>query len=59
MKSEAFSEGLLKEEKVAVVPGLAFGKGGEGHVRCCYATSLAEIDEALNRIGRFVRKHWK
>ena len=59
MTSEVFSEELLKEERVAVVPGSAFGKSGEGHVRCCYATSLAEIDEALHRIGRFVRKHRK
>ena len=49
-------EALLKEEKVAVVPGSAFGKGGEGYVRCCYATSTAEIEEALNRIHRFVNK---
>ncbi len=59
MNSETFSEELLKEERVAVVPGAAFGKSGEGHVRCCYATSLAEIDEALHRIGRFVKKHRK
>jgi aminotransferase len=59
LTSEEFSEGLLKEEKVAVVPGSAFGKCGEGYVRCCYATSLADIEEALNRIGRFVKKHRK
>ena len=59
MDSETFSEELLKEEKVAVVPGSAFGKSGEGHVRCCYATSMPEIEEALNRIGRFVKKHRK
>jgi aminotransferase len=59
MTSEEFSEGLLKEEKVAVVPGSAFGKCGEGYVRCCYATSLADIEEALKRIGRFVEKHSK
>ncbi|MBI2869854.1 MAG: aminotransferase class I/II-fold pyridoxal phosphate-dependent enzyme [Chloroflexi bacterium] len=55
--SEEFSEKLLMEEKVAVVPGSAFGPGGEGHVRCCYATSLAEIEEALARIKRFVDKY--
>jgi aminotransferase len=59
MTSEEFSEALLKEEKVAVVPGSAFGKCGEGYVRCCYATSLEEIEEALVRMGRFVKKHRK
>ncbi|MHB8104831.1 MAG: aminotransferase class I/II-fold pyridoxal phosphate-dependent enzyme [Dehalococcoidales bacterium] len=59
MTSEEFSEALLKEEKVAVVPGSAFGKCGEGFVRCCYATSLADIEEALKRMGRFVKKHKK
>jgi aminotransferase len=59
MTSEEFSEALLKEEKVAVVPGSAFGKCGEGYVRCCYATSLADIEEALKRIGRFVKKYRK
>jgi len=57
MSSEEFAENLLMEEKVAVVPGTAFGQCGEGHVRCCYATSLSQIEEALVRIGRFVRKH--
>ena len=59
LTSEQFSEGLLKEEKVAVVPGSAFGKCGEGFVRCCYATSLADIEEALKRMARFVKKHRK
>jgi len=59
MDSEEFSERLLKEEKVAVVPGSAFGKCGEGYVRCCYATSLAEIEEAMTRMGRFVKKYKK
>ncbi|MBN1177191.1 MAG: aminotransferase class I/II-fold pyridoxal phosphate-dependent enzyme [Dehalococcoidales bacterium] len=59
MKSETFSEKLLMEEKVAVVPGSAFGKCGEGYVRCCYATSLAEIEEALTRMQRFVKKYKK
>ena len=56
MTSEEFAERLLKEEKVAVVPGSAFGQCGEGFVRCCYATSLANIEEALERMGRFVRR---
>jgi len=59
MTSEEFAEKLLREEKVAVVPGTAFGQCGEGYVRCCYATSLAEIEEALSRMGRFVKKHKK
>ena len=57
MTSEEFAEKLLIEEKVAVVPGSAFGQCGEGHVRCCYATSLADIEEALSRMKRFVDKH--
>jgi aminotransferase len=59
MTSEEFSEKLLKEEKVAVVPGSAFGQCGEGYVRCCYATSMADIEEALTRMGRFVAKYKK
>jgi len=57
MNSEEFAEGLLTEEKVAVVPGSAFGQHGEGYIRCCYATSLADIKEALTRMKRFVTKH--
>ena len=57
MTSEEFAEKLLVEEKVAVVPGTAFGPSGEGYVRCCYATSLSEIEEALARIKRFVGRH--
>ena len=57
MTSEIFAEKLLQEEKVAVVPGTAFGACGEGYVRCCYATSVPEIEEALVRIRRFVAKH--
>ncbi len=57
MTSEEFAEKLLKEEKVAVVPGSAFGQCGEGHVRCCYATSLEDIEEALSRMKRFLAKH--
>ena len=56
LSSEVFAERLLYEEKVAVVPGTAFGPNGEGHVRCCYATSLTDIEEALKRMGRFVEK---
>ncbi|MDO8689074.1 MAG: aminotransferase class I/II-fold pyridoxal phosphate-dependent enzyme [Dehalococcoidia bacterium] len=56
LSSEEFAERLLVEEKVAVVPGNAFGDCGEGHVRCCYATSMDNIDRALERIGRFVER---
>jgi len=55
MSSEEFAERLLMEERVAVVPGSAFGQCGEGFVRCCYATSLASIEEALKRMERFVK----
>jgi len=57
LTSEEFAERLLMEEKVAAVPGSAFGQCGEGHIRCCYATSLADIEKALSRIKRFVDKH--
>ena len=51
---ETFAEQLLLREQVAVVPGSAFGAAGAGHVRACYATSYNEIEEALDRIGRFL-----
>lgn len=54
LDSETFAQRLLEEERVAVVPGGAFGPSGEGHVRACYATSEEELREALVRIGRFV-----
>jgi len=57
MTSEEFAEKLLIEEKVAVVPGSVFGQCGEGYIRCCYATSLPEIEEALKRMGRFIQRH--
>lgn len=56
LDDETFAERLLVEEKVAVVPGSAFGMGGSGHVRCCYATSLPELWEALERMQRFVTR---
>lgn len=56
MTSEEFCEGLLFEEKVAVVPGNAFGPSGEGYIRCCYATAQNEIEEALERIQRFLNQ---
>jgi len=59
MTSEDFAEALLTEEKVAAVPGSAFGEYGEGYIRCCYATSMADIEEALTRMKRFVSKYRK
>ena len=56
LSDEAFAEGLLTEEHVAVVPGSAFGPSGAGHVRMCYATSYERLEEALVRIGRFVER---
>lgn len=57
MDSETFCNKLLEEEKVAVVPGNAFGASGEGFVRCSYAYSIRNIEEALRRIDRFVKRH--
>ncbi len=57
LTSEKFAESLLFEEKVAVVPGTAFGACGEGYVRCSYSTSYERIEEALIRIEKFVRRH--
>jgi aminotransferase len=57
MSDHEFVERLLEEEHVAVIPGSAFGSGGEGHVRCAYASSRANIETALERMERFVRRH--
>jgi aminotransferase len=57
MTDEQFAETLLSEEQVAVVPGNAFGVGGEGYVRCSYATAYEKIEEALWRMERFTRRH--
>jgi aminotransferase len=57
MKSEAFSRALLEEQKVAAVPGTAFGQCGEGHIRCTYANSMENLREALRRIEAFVARH--
>ena len=54
LDEETFAERLLMEERVAVVPGTAFGPGGRGHVRACYATAYDQIEEALERIQRFL-----
>ncbi|MBS4960360.1 MAG: aminotransferase class I/II-fold pyridoxal phosphate-dependent enzyme [Clostridiales bacterium] len=56
MRSEEFCERMLFEEKVAVVPGTAFGASGEGFVRCSYAYSVEDIQSALKRIDGFLKK---
>jgi aminotransferase len=57
MDEDTFAQKLLQEEKVAVVPGTAFGPGGEGYVRCSYATAYEKIEEALRRMERFMRRY--
>ena len=57
MTSEEFCEQLLYEKKVAIVPGPAFGQGGEGFVRASYCYSTEHIQEALRRIGEFLNEH--
>ena len=56
LSSEEFATGLLMEEKVAIVPGTAFGDCGEGFMRISYAYSLERLKEALDRIERFVSR---
>ena len=56
MTSDEFCEKLVYEEKVAVVPGTAFGECGQGFIRCSYAYSIDEIKEALSRIESFIKK---
>jgi aminotransferase len=56
LTSEEFCERFLLEEKVAVIPGGAFGSSGEGFVRMCYASSITNISQAIERLGRFLKK---
>ena len=56
LSSDEFCDRLLAEEQVAVIPGDAFGPSGAGFVRACYATSMDKLEEALERIERFVRQ---
>ncbi|EOS55758.1 aminotransferase class I/II-fold pyridoxal phosphate-dependent enzyme [Paenibacillus barengoltzii] len=56
ISSEEFAQRLLLEAKVAAVPGNVFGAGGEGFLRCSYATGVNQLNEALNRMEQFVRK---
>ena len=57
MDDEEFSERLLQEERVACVPGSAFGACGAGHIRCSYATAYDQIEQALERLARFAQRH--
>jgi aminotransferase len=54
LDSETFAERLLQRYQVAVVPGSVFGAPGEGHIRCSYATALPLLEEALERMARFL-----
>jgi len=56
LSSQEFAERLLLEEKVAVVPGDVFGESGEGHIRCSYASSMEQLQEAIKRISRFMER---
>lgn len=56
LTSKEFAVRLLQEEKVACVPGTAFGPTGEGFLRCCFATSLEQIEVAMERTARFVQR---
>ena len=57
LDDQAFAEALLSEERVAVIPGSAFGASGAGFVRACYATAYEQIEQALERIHRFMQRH--
>ncbi len=59
MDGEAFANKLLKEEKVAVVPGNAFGESGTYHIRCSYAYSLDSLTFSMNKIKKFVERQKK
>ena len=59
MKSEDFARELLEKRNVCVVPGSVFGPGGEGHIRCCYATAIDKIKVALDQIADFVEEKRK
>jgi aminotransferase len=56
LTSDQFVEQLIKESRVAVVPGHVFGQGGEGHIRCSYATSIDNLEKAVDRMGKFMNK---
>jgi len=56
LTSKDFAVRLLEEERVACVPGSAFGPSGEGYLRCCFATALDQIEIATERMAKFVRR---
>ena len=56
MDAKTFSLKLLEDEKVACVPGTAFGPAGEGYIRCAYAADLDDIREAMTRMERFLQR---
>jgi aminotransferase len=56
LSSKEFAVRLLEQEKVACVPGGAFGPSGDGYLRCCFATSLEQIEIAMERMARFVKQ---
>jgi aminotransferase len=56
LSSEDFCERFLLQEDVAVIPGCAFGPGGEGYVRMCYAVSTEKLSESMSRLERFVQE---
>jgi aminotransferase len=56
LASKEFAVKLLEQEKVACVPGSAFGPSGEGYLRCCFATALEQIQVAMERMGRFLER---
>ena len=61
LDSKSFATGLVQTENVAAVPGGAFGTCGEGFLRCCFAASFDQIEEAVERMARFVaqtKKGW-
>ena len=55
LSSDEFCERFLREEKVAVIPGSAFGPGGEGYVRACYASSMRDLTESISRLDNFLQ----
>ena len=57
LTDEEFAEKLLCEEKVAVVPGSSFGAAGKEYVRCAYCTAFEQLEEALIRMERFLKKY--
>lgn len=55
LQSEEFSDRLVEDQKVVAIPGSAFGAAGEGHIRCCYATDLEKLKEAMGRLEKFLK----